>query len=322
MRPKRALLDPVVRSACAPSACPAYSRLSGASNTECTSIGIVGGRTVHERTGIVLHKRKPLFAFAYHPKELWLDEVARVAKDEPWGSGNKVLELYLHCNFEIAKAQNKVYENKKDGIAFWRAGHLANLTADPLWLVYEPNHKDEPAWKLRAVQAGDIPVPAEEPARYKIDYDPPEFDRSWSIYYEQQSLDHILRESRNRARLQKVFCRVFTNGEINDHVVFRTVFAEIELKRREEVVLPQWYHGDYQFLMPLFLTQGEKVELTAALRPEPTLRRYSIRTLLLPAYAYAYARAIVKSRANFADWMLLGADELKVAPEEEDEDDA
>lgn len=269
-----------------------------------------------------LRPRKALFNFAWHPRERWLDKTAGVVKPEPWGRDRKVLELYLHCNFEIAKAQSKVYQNRDAKIAFWRAGHLVNLTADPVWLVYEPNHQDDPPWKLKDVVAGDPPVPGEDPDKYRIVYEPPQFDPSWTIHFAQQSLDHILRESRNRARLEAVFRNVFANGAFNDHIVFRTVYAEIELKRREEVVLPQWYAGDYQFLMPLFLTQGDKVELTAALRPEPALRRYSIRTLLLPTFAYAYARAIVKSRANFADWMLLDEAELEKAVEEEDEQDA
>ncbi len=72
--------------------------------------------------------------------------------------------------------------------------------------------------------------------------------------------------------------------------------------------------------MPLFLTQSDKVELTAVLQPDPVLKRYVVKTLLLPYYAYAYARAVVKSRASFADWMMLSEEELsKAAPEEEDE---
>ena len=99
----------------------------------------------------------------------------------------------------------------------------------------------------------------------------------------------------------------------------RSIYGEIQLKRKEELVLPQWYHGDYKFLMPLFLTQGDRVELTAALEPDPALRRYVVRTLLLPHYAYAHARALVKSRASFADWMMLSEEELEkaAAPEEE-----
>ena len=73
------------------------------------------------------------------------------------------------------------------------------------------------------------------------------------------------------------------------------------------------------FLMPLFLTQSDRVELTAALEPDPTMGRYMVRTLLLPQYAYAYARALVKSRASFADWMMLSEDELNKAGADEDE---
>lgn len=84
-------------------------------------------------------------------------------------------------------------------------------------------------------------------------------------------------------------------------------------------MLPQWYQGDYKFLMPLFLTQDSKVELTAALEPEPTLKRYFVKTLLFPSYAYAYARTLVKSRASFADWMMLSEEDLKIKPEHGEE---
>jgi hypothetical protein len=108
-------------------------------------------------------------------------------------------------------------------------------------------------------------------------------------------------------------------GKLNDHLAFRAIYGEIQLKRKEEVVLPQWYGGEYQFLMPLFLTQPDRVELTAPLQPDPALKRYVVRTLLLPHFAYAGTRALVKSRANFADWMMLSEDELKAAPTEDDE---
>lgn len=53
----------------------------------------------------------PLYNFAYHQVPDWLDQVAEVAKSEYWGSGKKVLDLYLRANFEIAKLSNQVYED-------------------------------------------------------------------------------------------------------------------------------------------------------------------------------------------------------------------
>jgi hypothetical protein len=77
----------------------------------------------------------------------------------------------------------------------------------------------------------------------------------------------------------------------------------------------------YGLPLPLFLTQGDKVDLTAVLEPDPPLKRYVVKTLLLPHFAYAYARSLVKSSASFADWMMLTEDELSKAAEE-DEDEA
>lgn len=82
--------------------------------------------------------------------------------------------------------------------------------------------------------------------------------------------------------------------------------------------MPQWYHGEYKFLMPLFLTQPDHVELTAALDPDPPMKRYIVRSLLLPHYAYSYARALVKSRASFADWMMLPEADLNSAVTDEE----
>lgn len=250
----------------------------------------------------------PLFHFAFHPYPDWLEEIKKIAKDEPWGSNSKILELYLRANFEIAKSQSKVYENKNKNIAFWRAGHLVNLTSDPIWLVYQRNTRDDPYWRFNKVHVGD--APEEKNCDFEIMYEPPSFNKDWGIHFEQASIQHILSDTRNKERLDSVFGSCLK--EYNEHLIFRAIYGEIQLKRKEEVVLPQWYQGDYKFLMPLFLTRSTNVELTAALEPEPAMKRYFVKTLLFPNYAYAYARALVKSRASFADWMMLSEDDLEI----------
>jgi hypothetical protein len=255
-----------------------------------------------------------LFAFGYHPRSVW-NSIASVVKEEPWGADHKVLELYIRSNFEIAQAQGKVYEDRDSGVAFWRAGSLVNLTSDAVWLQYRKNVRDDPYWQFDRVVTGEAPDGGDG-SQWVIKYDPPEFNREWSIHFEQGAIRHILDDSANRRRLELVFNDVL-GGCLNEHLVFRAIYGEIQLKRKEEVVLPQWYHGEYQFLMPLFLTQGDRVELTATLQPEPALHRYVVRTLLLPTYAYAHARALVKSRANFADWMVLSETELEKAVDDE-----
>ena len=267
-----------------------------------------------------LSKLVALYGFAFHRHPEWLKEVAGVSKKEPWGHDLKVLELYLRASFEIAKSQSKVYEDKGKNIAFWRPGGLVNLTSDPLWLIYLRNNRDFPYWQFQKVVTGDAPE-GQDTSAFASKFDPPDFNANWLIHFEQWNINHIMGDSRNQKRLREVFDKAL-GGKFNEHLVFRSIYGEIQLKRKEEVVIPQWYHGDYQFLMPLFLTQLDRVELTAVLRPDPPLKRYVVKTLLLPHYAYAYARALVKSRAAFADWMMLSEEELSKAAEgEEDETD-
>src|SRR2546425_12323070 len=99
----------------------------------------------------------PLFSFSFHPVPGWLDEIATIAKPEPWGTKKKALELYLRANFEIAKTQSKVYEDKTENRAFWRPGLLVNVTADPLWLVYKKKSRDDPYWQVERGTTGGGP---------------------------------------------------------------------------------------------------------------------------------------------------------------------
>jgi len=266
---------------------------------------------------MALGRSVPLFNFAFHPSGTW-DRVAEVAKDEPWGRNNKVLELYLRANFEIAKQQSKVFENKDGKMAFWRAGYLVNETSDPIWMVYHENRGGEQYWRFKDVYTGDTPIEGLDPEKYLLDYKYPKFNRGWDIHFEQRNIEHILLHARNLERLRDVFKGVF-NCDLNSHLVFRAIYGEIQLKRKEEAVIPQYYRGDYHFIMPLYLLSGDKVDLTATLSPDDVNRRYSIRTLLLPAFAYAYARAVIKNRDQFAHWMQLPEDELDIDVSVEDE---
>lgn len=262
----------------------------------------------------------PLFNFAWHPVPKWLEKVAKISKSEPWGKNYKVLELYLRANFEIAKQQSKVYEDPKKNIAFWRAGSLVNLASDPIWLIYKGNKRsDQQPWSFKDVYTGNSPIPDIDAREYHITYGLPEFHSDWPIHFEQPNIEHILRDLENRKRLEDIF-RTALKGKFNEHLIFRAIYGEIELKRKEGVVISQWYNGDYQFLMPLYLTQADKVEMTAALQPDPVQCRYTVKTLLLPAYAYAYARTLVKSRASFADWIMLSEEELNEVGTEEAEE--
>lgn len=256
-----------------------------------------------------LSRTVPLFNFAYHHGD-WLNDIAKVAKDEPWGDDNKVLELCLRANFEIASSQGKVY--KDDETAFWKAGFLVNLSSDPLWLVYRKNNRDRPIWSFDKVTTGE--PPCDDVSKWSYKYELPEFYSSWKLQFNQWNINHIMGDSHNKKRLENVFDDCL-GGKYNEHLIFRAIYGELELKRKEEAVIPQWYRNEYQFLMPLYLTQSDKPELTAVLHPNSSVRSYTVRTLLLPHFAYAYARSVVKNRSQFADWIKLSSNELKLIEE-------
>ena len=249
-------------------------------------------------------QQTPLYNFAFHEAN-WLKIIAEHTKKEPWGENNKVLELYLRATFELAKQQNKVHEDKT--MAFWKAGYLINEMSDPVWLVYQRNKGNKKyQWIFKKVHVGNCPLRDKETSDFQITINPPKFNANWHIHINQSSIDHIYHDEANVKRLELVFKDLAKNS----HLIFRTILGEIELNRKSETVIPQWYFGDYQFLMPLFLTQAEKVDLAATLTPNLPMKRYEIRTLLLPHYSYAYARPLVKSRTAFANWMLLTDSEL------------
>jgi len=253
----------------------------------------------------------PMFQFAYHDTS-YLSRVVDVVKEEPWGRNNKILDLYLKANFEIARDQDKIFEDEVNNIAFWRAGKLVNRNYDPVWMLYEKN-KDETkqTWYFKGPHAGDAPV--DNGQEMELIYSPPTFSPNHRITIHEPAIKHIFEKEVNRDRLETVF------GELasNNHLVYRVLIGEIELKRKQSIVLPQWYKGQYQFIMPLNLISPSQVDLVATLTPNIDKKLYEVNTLLLPHYAYPYVRALVASRESFANWMLMSDDDLQ---SDDDED--
>lgn len=248
----------------------------------------------------------PLFTFANHGPN-WLDEVASKTFDEPWGKDNKILEIYLRANFEIARQQGKVYENESQNLAFWRPGFLVNPIMTPIWMVYEKNDpRYKQKWNFCDVVEGDTPATGITGKDYSLTYEYPEFNPEWDIYIDTQNQKHFIEA--NNDRLVSVLGKEAASNEFR---AFRTIYGEIMLERKNAAnIIPQWYNHTYNFLMPLYLTQSDKIDLFAALTIEEAKCRYHLRTLLYPHYAYANARAVVKSRSQFALFSLLKASDL------------
>lgn len=267
----------------------------------------------------------PLFQFAFHPTgdpirglPSWLEDVAQLARPEPWGSSHKILELYLRANYEIAVGQGKVVEDRDNGVAFWRAGSLVNKISDPIWLIYGPNNRPSPYWKLTEVRAGAPPMPIKRAKSRTIEYNAPHFRQEWTIDYDSMRT-HIMLDSENQTRIKRAFSS--HGASMNEHLFLMAIYGQAECRRKEGDVHRQWYRGGHQFLMPLYLPCEDQVGLIACLQPEPSVKQYRLRTLLPPAYAYAHARAVVKNRADLPGWLLLSEQELNQVGSNGDRED-
>lgn len=251
----------------------------------------------------------PLKEFANHNITQILKELAEdILMVEPWGNQYRVLQTYINHNFVIAKSQQKVYEDRENGIAFWKVGYLVNRAADPVWFYYEKNPiQGKQFWNYKKYHYGNIPIdiPEKTVDDFQVKYQPPEFFPSWGISIEPKAINHIM--INNKDRLVKVFGEKLAN---NSHMLFRTIIGEVTLQKKKSDVIHQWYNDEYQFLMPLYLTDENTVDLTAPLTPNPLKKSYEISTLLYPEYSYPHARAVVKNRSAFAGWMNLKEEDL------------
>ena len=223
-----------------------------------------------------------------------------ILMSEPWGKDNKILQTYIYTNFEIAYMQKKVFEDKEKGIAFWKIGSLVTMSAMPVWFIYKINDKpDCQFWNFdRFYYGNNSPAGNKTADDYQIEYETPAFYSSWLIELTPETINHIIKD--NSSRLKAIFGDKLSE---NEHMLLRTIFGELELQKRKSDVFMEWYDGKYQFLMPLYFTDPDNVDLTATLDPQEATQSYKVRTLLYPEYAYPFVRSVIKNRSVLTGWM-------------------
>lgn len=234
--------------------------------------------------------------------------VARFAVPEDWGGDLRVLEAYLEANFELAYMQGRVV-TEPERYSYWRAGRLLSLTGEPITIVCVRNKVEDrqPFFFVRVcvgqrfnvtVDGEDVTLDAPPPP----EYEPPEFRPDYFLRY---NFDHYLGDHSERIE-------PFAPG-LNNYQRFLFIYGAINQAKLHwsDLVVPSWYRdrnataGRYQWLLPLFLRVEDhslKPDLIATLDPDDELMHYSIRTLILPEWAFPHARAINKGGGQFRHW--------------------
>jgi len=129
-------------------------------------------------------------------------------------------------------------------------------------------------------------------------YDIPEYHSNYSVEY---NWDHYLHE--HRSRLERKL-----NHIPEDRIKYLCVFGSVELAHRTGSMdaVPQFYRGRYQYVLPLYITHNDiskAPDYVMALDEDTARHVYVARTLLEPEMAYANARSVATSTAQFRSWI-------------------
>jgi len=248
----------------------------------------------------VLRNTCPVYDFGYHANPDYLVKLERLVAPEPWGRDLRFLAAYLRARFEMAQMDGAVHESSERCQAAWNT-RLFTAAGEEIWLVYRVNQRAVPCWQLDDIRRGK-PGWVDPDGMPQSEVGVREFRHEWPILVDEA---HIMREPDHFERIrQAIPCGC---PSASDHVVFRAVCGEIEFERKTRQVIPQWYHGHYQFLMPLRLTAPDRVDLVAALMTDTDEARYIVKTVLPIEFAYAHARVLVKHPGDLPRWMQLQA---------------
>jgi len=230
-----------------------------------------------------------LYQFAYLLPTI-IEQLAHDALTEEWGRNHFVLKKYLAVHVAWSIEQNMFSWNEQQLVV--ATGSLQTRYGTPLYLVFEPNRvPGKQPWALvyagARVSAPQLPIPPEIHAC-------PEISRGAEVV---MMHDHILGDNADRVAF------------LNDTPPVAQICAvsgAIQWSINRGLIVPYWYYGRMQCLVPLYLKSRENItvapDLVAPLEVSPS--NILVRTVLPPHAPYANARVAVHRHDQLPAWML------------------
>jgi hypothetical protein len=230
-----------------------------------------------------------LYRFAYLPNSI-IERLAHEALNEEWGRDFFSLKKYLavHVAWSIEQSQ---YSFNGEQLVL-AAGSLQTRYGTPLYLIFEPNREaGRQPWALvhagARVSAPQLPLPPEIPER-------PDIARGAEIVMVH---DHILGDNADRVEFLR---------DTPPVAQMCAVSGAIQWSINRGLIVPYWYYGRMQCLVPLYLQSRENItvapDLIAPLEVSPN--NILVRTVLPPHAPYANARVAVRRHDQLPAWML------------------
>jgi hypothetical protein len=230
-----------------------------------------------------------LHRFAFVPENL-IERLAHEALTEHWGRNNFVLRKYLavHVPWAIDQGRFTLGEDQ----LYVTAGQLQTRYGTPLYLVFQQIEElGRSPWRLVAVgsqiSAPELPTPPETPRA-------PDLERGAEIV---MSHDHILGDNIDRVAFLRDTPRV---------AQMCAVAGAIQWSLNRGLHLPNWYFGQMNYIVPLYLQSRENItrspDVIAPIQVSPG--NLIVRTVLDPPMAFPNARVAVNRHDQLPAWLL------------------
>jgi len=230
-----------------------------------------------------------LYHFAYVPGSI-IDRLAHDALAEEWGPRKYALVKYLavHVAWSIEQKQYTF----SDSQLYVAAGSLQTRYGTPLFLAFEPNREpDRQPWALvyagARVSAPQLPLPPDIPRC-------PDIPKGAEVV---MLHDHILGDNADRVDFL---------AQTPPVAQMCAVSGAIQWSMNRGLIVPYWYYGQMQCLVPLYLRSRENITVAPDLVApiEVSANNLLVRTVLPPHAPFANTRVAVRRHDQLPPWML------------------
>ncbi len=236
-----------------------------------------------------------------------IDFLAKMAESETWTTNdaepNSVLQKYITGTFKRCYEQRKIlYSNSNKNCCF-NTG-LLTPNGNDILCVFEINTRDLPnaqKWVFRFFadkterKYMDLFPAIPELATYTENFEELYFNPNYEIIL---SSDHILDDNWDRINsvvpLPKSVVKSLMIGVLEE--------TKIRIRRNLRLAVPQFYHNQIMYLLPIRIPIEEDKFVTMALAVELTqTKQYRANTIFTKEMAYEKARLLMKPESN---WLL------------------
>lgn len=231
-----------------------------------------------------------------------------LAEPETWRLKDKtsddfnVLFYYIIHTFDQCFKQNKIVVSDDEQCATFNTG-LMSESGEEIYCIftksqnYDPNNPSSNFWYLegffkstdRKYMNCNLPHP--EMATYFQDYNELYFDPTYEIVV---NFDHIYDDNFDRLpsdfqQLDKAVAGQAFTGFLE--------YTKKRIRRNSRIPVPQYYHDEIMFLIPVNVFGKDPIVLALEKRPQ----QYRANTILTMNMAYNCARLLTKPESN---WLL------------------